>query len=196
MTSENGILKFLSEIQMLKRVRHEGFKLTGINIPDSVAEHSLNAAQIAYVLGEMEGLDGSKCALINLFHDNAETRINDVHKVTTRYIKHKEASRIAEIELFENLPDKIKDKILPLLNEKREKSSREGIVAQDADWLEVAIQAKIYSEIGYKGCEKMIENVKNLLKTKKAKKLLSDIIQSKDFTNCWYEGLKNFDSYK
>ena len=38
----------------LKRIKHEGWRMCGIENPDSVAEHSLNAAQIGYILAKME----------------------------------------------------------------------------------------------------------------------------------------------
>ncbi len=189
------IVKFLSEIQMLKRVKHEGVKLTGVKNPDSVAEHVALSAQIAYLLGELEGADSQKCALINLFHDNEEARIGDHHKVSARYLNVKEVEAKAEREHYSNLPDSIGNFLSELQKEKRKRNTKEGIIAQDADWLEVAIQAKIYLELGYKGCQNWIDNVEKALETKSAKEILAEMKKNPDFLNCWWKDLKKM-TYK
>lgn len=60
-----------------------------IKQPDTVAEHSLNAAQIGYILAKMEWADANKVATMLVWHDIAETRIGDMHKVAIWYIKNK-----------------------------------------------------------------------------------------------------------
>ena len=182
--------KFLSEIQMLKRVQRSGFPVAGITETDSVAEHALLSAQIAFILAEMEGADAEKAAIINLFHDNHEARVGDHNKVSARYLETGEAEKTAELEQLANLPDEINHKIIDLLNQKRERNTIEGIIAQDADWLEVAIQAKIYLEQGYTGAQNWIDNVENALETQTAKKILAEIKNDSDFTNCWWQGIK------
>ncbi len=187
---KKGIKKFLSEIQMLKRVKHEGWRLAGINEPDSIADHTAISSQIAYILGKLEGADADRCALVNLFHDNEEIRIGDHHKVSSRYLNSKEAERASEQEHFSNLPIDMAKELFGLQEEKRNRNTLEGIVAKDADWLEMAIQAKIYSEQGFKGCEDWINNVENALETESAKALLKLIKEDDDFINCWWRGLK------
>ena len=48
------ILKFLFELGQLKKVEHEGWRLAGVENPETVTDHSLRAAQIAYVLARLE----------------------------------------------------------------------------------------------------------------------------------------------
>jgi 5'-deoxynucleotidase YfbR-like HD superfamily hydrolase len=48
------IVNFLHETQQLKTVYHEGVKRLGIARPDSVADHSLCAAQVGYVIAQLE----------------------------------------------------------------------------------------------------------------------------------------------
>jgi len=195
MNQNEQIKKFLSEIQILKRIKHIGFILAGVESPDSIAEHVAISAQIAYVLGKLEDADADKCALINLFHDNEEARIGDHHKVSARYLNTKDAEVVASEEHFVNLPQELSNKILGLQKEKRERNTKEGIIAQDADWLEAAIQAKIYMEEGYKGCEEWINNVEKALETKSAKEILAEIRRDSDFLNSWWKGLKKM-TYK
>lgn len=192
------IIKFLSEIQMLKRVKHEGVKLAGVRDPDSVAEHISLAAQIAYVLARLEGLEqdeAAKCALMVLFHDNEEIRIGDHHKVSSRYLNTKEAEVAAEREHFAGLPDPIGDELFALQEEFRSRNTKEGIIAKDADWLEMAIYAKVLIEQGYKGCENWIDNVERALETESAKEILAEIRRNPDFVNLWWRDLKKM-TYK
>lgn len=190
-----NIKKFFSEIQMLKRSEHLGFRLAGLTKTDSLADHALSSAQIAYVLGFLEGADPEKCAVINLFHDNHETRIGDHHKVSARYLDTKSAEKAAEEEQFSQLPEELRNKIFDLLNQKHNRNTKEGIIAQDADWLDTAVQAKIYLDQGFSGCENWIENVEEALETVSAKEMLELIRRDKDFTNCWWRGLKKM-TYK
>lgn len=192
---EEKVLKFLSEIEMLKRVDHEGFRLSGVSKPHSVASHAAIASQIAYILAKLEKADALKCALIVLFHDNEETRIGDHHKVASRYIDMPELEQRTEKDLYSSLGE-IGKEILSLQEEIRERNTKEGIIAKDADWLETALQAKIYSEIGYKGCEDMLNNVEKLLETESAKEILKAIRENNDFVNYWWRGLKKMDYKK
>jgi len=189
------ISKFLSEIQMLKRIEHEGFRLAGVSKIDSVAEHTAIAAQIAYILGKLEGADASKCAVMVLFHDNEEARIGDHHKVASRYLNTKEAEIEAEKEHYSNLPKTVGNEIFAMQEEMRERNTKEGIIAKDADWLEQAIQAKIFVETGHKGCEEWIKNVEQALETDSAKEILAEIKENPDFLNFWWRGLKKM-TYK
>ena len=150
-TDLKTIANFFSEIQMLKRIKHEGWRLAGIQNVDTVGEHAVVSAQIAFILAELEGADPMKCTTINIFHDNHECRIGDHHKVSARYLNTKEAEKTIEKEQFGTLPQNIGDKIQSLLDEKTERNTKEGIISQDADWLETDIQDKIYLEAGYKG---------------------------------------------
>lgn len=189
------ITKFLSEIQVLKRIEHEGFRLSGVSKIDSVAEHTAIAAQIAYVLGKLEGADAAKCAVIVLFHDNEEARIGDHHKISSRYLNTKEAEVAAEKEHYSNLPETIKSELFEMQEELRERNTKEGIIAKDADWLEQAIQAKIYVETGYKGAEDIVNNVEKAVETNSAKEILTEIKNNSDFLNSWWKGLKKM-TYK
>lgn len=187
--------KFLSEIQMLKRLDHVGIKLAGAESTDSLGEHIALSAQIAFILGELEGANSAKCAIINLFHDNHEARIGDHNKVSARYIDTKGAEKQAEVEHFGGLPNNIGDKIVNLLDEKHRRNTKEGIIAQDADWLEVAMEAKVQLEKGLKGCQIWLDNVEKALETESAKQVFQTIIKEPDFINCWWTKIQKM-TYK
>ena len=185
-TEKQNLAAFLSEIQMLKRLKHIGINLAGAEAPDSIADHVCISAQIAYILAYFEGADPEKCAAINLFHDNHEARIGDQNKVSSRYIDTKQATLSAENDQLANLPSDLQDKISLLLQQKHERKTKEGIVAQDADWLEQAIHAKTLLERGYQGCQIWIDNVEVALETDSAKEILKVIVSEPDFINCWW----------
>ncbi len=194
MKIDKNLIKYISEQTVLKNIPRSGWETAGVKYPESLAEHVCIAAQLAYIIGELEGLDGNKCATLVLFHDNGEIRIGDQHKVSSRYINIKKAEENAYKEQIQNLPTQISEKLQKLFDEKENRTTKEGIVAQDADWLECAIQAKIYTEQGY-NCTEWIENTEKALETKSAKEILKLIKQEKNFTTIWWQGLKKM-TYK
>lgn len=187
-----NIVNILFEWLHLQKIKHEWYKLCWVENPDSVAEHSLSAAQIWFILAEMEWVDPYKVASILIWHDFHETRIWDLHRVAGKYIKNK---REIETEIgndqFENIPwwDKIK-----LLNEDLiNRSNIESRIAKDADYLQQAIQSKYYSDIGYKNTDEIINNTYKALYSESAKKIHQQI-QKTNFANWWkWTWLKNED---
>ena len=83
------VVNLIFEVFHLKKVSHEWWKVAGVSNPDSVAEHSLNAAQIGYILAKMEQADANKVTAILVWHDIAETRIWDMHRIASSYIDNK-----------------------------------------------------------------------------------------------------------
>jgi putative hydrolase of HD superfamily len=177
------IANLVFEALHLKNIKHEGWRLCGIQFPDSVAEHSLNAAQIGYVLAKMEGADANAVATMLVWHDLAETRLGDQHKITARYVDNK---RELEDAIMHDQLDGLdfgKD-IFDLFHQYEDRSTLEGMIAKDADYLEQAFQGKIYVETGYHVAEKWIENVGKALRTESAKKLWKEMTESHS-TDWW-----------
>jgi len=185
------IIKLFFELGQLRRVHHSGFKLTGIENPDSVAEHTLRVAQIGYVLAKMENADENKVTKICLFHELGETRVGDANRVELRYRSYFYLKK-SELEAYKDqvkiLPEKIKKDLTFLMEEFDERKTLEARCAKDADYLEQALTAKEYIDIGYKGCKDWIKNVKKALKTGTAKKFLK-VIEKTD-RNEWWGKLK------
>ncbi|HAM88574.1 MAG: Metal dependent phosphohydrolase [Candidatus Falkowbacteria bacterium GW2011_GWC2_38_22] len=183
------IVNFIFELSQLKRQVHAGWLKIGIKQPVSVAEHVFRAAQIGYILAEMEGdTDPEKVVTILIIHDNAETRIGDQDKVAARYYSNKEAEIKAFTEQTELLSDKIQKKWKAYFNEYENRTTKEGIIAKDADWLEQAFQAKEYVDCGYKAAQNWIDNVAKAVETESAKKIIAEM-QKTEFTE-WFDGLK------
>jgi len=184
-----GIVNFIFELGQLKRQKHSGYMLAGVKDPPTVAEHSLRAAQIGYILAIMEGdANPEKVASILIIHDNPETRISDQNKVSARYFSAKEAGKKALQEQLQMLGKEIDQRWSDYYHEIEERSTKEGIIAKDADWLEVAFQAKEYLDLGYESTIDFLDNVESAVETESAKKLMKEI-RSVKFTD-WWQGLK------
>lgn len=190
-----NIINFIFELNQLKRESHCGFMLSGVDEPDTIAEHALRAAQIGYLLAEMENeragkeiVSAEKVAAILLIHDNAEARVGDQHKVGARYFDVKSAERAAFEEQVAGLPARIGAKWRGYMAEYKDRSSLEGVVAKDADWLETALQAKEYLDIGYASAQDFIDNVAAAVETQSAKDIMAGMVEMK-FTD-WWKGLK------
>lgn len=185
------ICHFLAEIGVLKRQARTGPKLAGVATDETIANHVTRAAQLAYILAELEGADPEKTACMVLFHDNGEVRVGDQHKVASRYFDINQAEKAAYIEQVDQLPRKTSQKLKNYYQEFENRNTLEGIVAKDADWLENAITVKeMMEQGGHKDLQVWIENVKKALETESAKKILRIIEAQESFTTSWWQGLK------
>lgn len=183
------VCDYIFELNNLKKFRHCGTMFAGVKDPDSIAEHAYRTAVIGYILAKAEKANPEKVALICLLHDNAEARITDLHKVARRYIDPKKGEKAAYREQLQNLPGELSDLFMSNFLEYEDRTTKEGIVAKDADMLETAFQAKEHLDLGYKACQDWIDNVEKCIKTKTAKKILK-AMKKKHFTD-WWRGLKN-----
>lgn len=181
------IADFFFEIVSLKRVPRSGLPVVGVRNSDSVAEHCFAAAQIAYILAKMENADAEHAAIIALFHDNGEARIGDINFVQKCYLVTGEAEREAFFDQINDLPQE--EDLKKTFEEFEKGNTREGIVAQDADKLELAIQAKCVLDMGSnRSVQLWIDRIRTLLKTDSAKRLL-EIIEKTDM-NEWWQAIK------
>lgn len=187
------VCNYIFELATLKKFAHSGVKLAGVMNPDTIAEHVYRTAVIGYLLAKMEKADVSKVAMICLFHDNAETRITDLHKVTRRYIDSKKGEMAAYKEQVDGLPADLAKELTGFFMEFEEPKTKEGIICRDADMLEMAFQAKEYLELGHKACQDWLNNVEKSIKTKSAKTLFREMKKT-GFTE-WWRGIKNVTPY-
>lgn len=173
---------------MLKRQKHTGATLAGVESPDSLADHTSRAAIIGFMLAHYEKVDPYRTSAMLLFHDMPECRTGDQHKVAARYIDSGQAEANALQEQIEVLPADLQKQIAQLYEQAEQRTSPEGIVAKDADWLEMAVTAREYVSRGYTGLEEWINNIRKALETETAKKWL-ELIATAD-PNEWWRGLK------
>ncbi|MDP3742591.1 MAG: HD domain-containing protein [Candidatus Micrarchaeota archaeon] len=181
-TENEILLNYFFEVGVLKNQKHVGWWLAGVKDPESVAEHSFRAAIIAYVLACKEKHSNpEKVACAVLFHDVHETRLGDRHKIASNYAKiSKEVEKKVESDQCELLGE-CGEKVYSLLE-------NGGEIARDADYLEQAITAKEYYDIGYKSAWDWIERIEKVLKTKTARDLCA--LLKKTDSKTWWQGLK------
>jgi len=190
--SEKNIINFLYEMGQLKNNPRTGWQVIGIKNPESVADHTCRSTFISFILGKLEGVNAEKCALISAFHEMPETRVGDMHKITQKYVLDKKTIEKQVVkEQCESLPKEIGDSFFEFYNGFEEDKSSEHIIAKDADYLEVIMQAKEYLRQGHKDAQNWIDNASKLLKTNSAKKLLKVILDTEPKE--WYEKLKRIE---
>jgi len=188
---ENGMIKFLSELQMMKRKKREGLRTEGVERPGSIAEHSFIVAHLARIIAYYEGADIDKCIKMALFHDLGEARIGDGDKINKNYCGRQLEAQMKAIEDGSSrLEEELSREMVELFNEKEERRSLEARVVQDADWLEAALQAKIYLERGYKGFQRWIVSVEKAVTTDTAKEIIRKLKETEGFVSCYLEEKK------
>ncbi|MEK6822714.1 MAG: HD domain-containing protein [Nanoarchaeota archaeon] len=181
---EKKTVDIFYEWGQLKRVRHEGLTLAGVEHPDSVGEHSLRAAQIGFVLAHLEGYanPAEVCAMA-VFHDIGECRVGDIHKIANGYIKADEERAVRE----QLAPlGAAGEQIFSLWRQTECRDTPAGILAKDADWLEMALTAKEYLEQGHAIAQVWIDNVAKAVKTRSAQRLVK-ALQKRRSTDWWQD---------
>jgi putative hydrolases of HD superfamily len=184
----DNIAKYVYEMGHLKHIQRAGWAMIGIPSPETVAEHSFRTAILGYILATLEGADPLKTATICLFHDTAEARIGDLHRVAHRYINVGEGEVAALTEQVQRLPQEMGDMIRSLADECEKKNTLEGKVAKDADTLECLIQAREYLAQGHANAEEWVTGSYKSLQTESAKRLADACLQVDPHE--WWKGLK------
>src|SRR6185312_14164757 len=182
-----NLLRFFFELGRLKFIPRSGWQLLGIKYPESVAEHSLRAAQIGYFIAVAEGrpADPDRVCTRVVFHDRPESRSGDLDKLARRYVTDDER-RIAHdqsrpLDTFGMTLD-------CLWAEWDEDMTPDAIIAHDADLVECAVQAKEYIDQGHSDADDWIRYAEQHVNTETAKELLAELRQVK--ATDWWKGLK------
>lgn len=168
------IVKFLYEVgTMRKLVRMHRQLLLTDDMSDSIASHSYRVAIISWFLAKEEGADPYKTVMMSLLHDMGEVRSGDHNWVHKRYVK-----------TFEEEIDQEQLGTLPypdlkiFIDEYQERTSKESVLAKDADLLDQILLLREYEWQGNKeatiwlygkGDAKVCAQLEKL-KTKTAKK--------------------------
>lgn len=177
---------FVYELGMLRRIRREGWRLAGVDAPESVAEHALRAAQIGYILAALEGYDHpEEVAAMLVFHDIGECRIGDVHKVANRYVDADEEAAVEE--QCKGLGES-GECILALWRRFEACSDGAAVIARDADLLEMAAAAREYMTAGYDDAGRWLDAVEGRLQTTSAQRLFDALLDTEP--HAWWQGLK------
>ena len=189
--SDRHAVTLFLEAGLLKKVKRSGWWVAGIKDPESVADHSFRCAVLAYYLAHLEKVDPYKTVIMALFNDIHESRINDLHKMGHYYIDFKEAEKKVFKDQVEFLDANIKREMHEFRRAYETQSTRESIVARDADILECLIQAKEYYDHGYTKAKKFFQKAPNYLKTKSAQRFWKQV-KAWDSSE-WWENVVKFE---
>lgn len=159
-----ALAAFGFELGVLKRVRRSGWWHAGVRDPESVAEHSMRAAQLAAIIAVEEGADPARAALLALWHDSQETRIVDLPHTASRYLTKPDARQITKDQTA-NLPDQSREMVRRAVDEYESRQTIEALCARDADKLEMLLQAVEYRDIGVRRVDGWIESARKSLTT-------------------------------
>ena len=182
-------LSFFFEMGQLSRVKREGWRLLGIEHPESIADHSLRAAQIGWILAVREGYENPhEVAAMLIFHDIGETRVGDIHKLANRYISVDE--RRAVEEQVSRLGT-VGARVLALWEGIEDRKTTAGIIAKDADLLELAVRAHEYLRQGHQDAQEWFNAAAARVQTKTAKELIAELPSVSP--TAWWHGLKKID---
>jgi putative hydrolases of HD superfamily len=143
-----GMIDYLYEMGLLKRLPRAGWLVAGIDHPESIAEHSFRAAIIGYLLASVEGADPARTALLCLFHDTQESRIGDVPRVGKSYVVTSPNPQVTADQVA-GFPGEIGQAVRALVDDYEGQESVEARLARDADKLECLIQAREYQANGH-----------------------------------------------
>ena len=177
---------FLFEVGVLNRTPRSGFRHLG-GWDQSVSEHLLRTAYIGFVLAHLEQDRGSKIDIgkvveDSLFHDLGEARANDLDYISQKYSKSDELKAIEDA--VKNLP--FGKRIISAFSETEERSTAEGIIAKDADQLELLCSLREIIDNGNKLAEDWIPPLLKRLKTSSAKELAEELLRT-DSHDWWFE---------
>mgnify|MGYP003519284717 FL=1 len=144
------ILDFLHACVNLKKISRQGWiEKLSIDKPESVADHTFSMAMIGMVFSDLENYDSEKILKIILLHDLAESVTGDIlpEKISRENKKTLEDTVIKNI--LGNLPSSLQKQYIDLWNDYQSNNSNESKIVHQIDKLEMALQAKIYSDDGY-----------------------------------------------
>jgi len=176
------VVNFLFEIGMLKKTPRSGYFFLGSG-GESVAEHIMRVVCIGYVMSKLgKDIDESRLMKMCLLHDLGEARTGDHNYVHKKYVNVDEEK--ATQELARDLP--FRDEIITLCKEFNECSTKEALLANDADQLEHILQLKECMDLGNPHAKDWIKNAKKRLRTEIGKKLAAQILNTHS-TEWWFE---------
>jgi putative hydrolase of HD superfamily len=178
---EEEVAKYLFELGTLKRVRRTGWWLAGIRDTETVAEHSFRTAAIAYILAHLEDADPGKAVAMGLFHDVAETRVNDLHRLGKTYVDWSGVEEKVLLDQTRKLPKEVASSLRGLFQASQQNGTIEARVAADADALECLLQACEYAEAGHP-VQEWIKSSVEVLQTTSGRRVAKAILEQKPDT--------------
>lgn len=158
------------ELGLLKRIRRAGWWHVGVRDPESVAEHSMRAAQLAALIAAEEGADPARASFLAILHDTQETRTGDLPHTAKPYTTKPDPRAITSDQTAK-LPERSRNLIRAAVDEYEDNQTPEARCANDADKLEMLLQAVEYRDIGVHRVDGWIDSARKDLTTDMAQRI-------------------------
>lgn len=142
-----SITDFMETATKLKQIKRTGWIESGVEDPESVADHSYMTALLSMILSDAKGLDTLRVLRMALIHDLSEVTIGDL---TPRQKKknHIEMESDAMMSTLSQLPEAQKRTYIETWSEYQENVTPEARLVHNADKLEMLFQAREYEKTG------------------------------------------------
>ncbi len=150
----NQIVEIVMAAEKLKDIMRTGWKLSGVDLPESVADHTFGVVFLSMLLGDELHLDTEKMMKMALVHDMAEIKLGDIHYESQTYIGENAMKNAEEKAIGDVLPEDY----VKLWKEYVSRESREAQLVSACDKLELYFQALRYEKAGYTGLGHFWEN--------------------------------------
>lgn len=191
-TNFKSYAKFFYEVGALAQTPRTGFRHLG-GWRQSISEHLLRTTYIGFALAHLEEQRGEKVNIGQviencMFHDLGEARALDLDYISQKYSKTDELAAIKD-----SVKDLIfGDRILKAFMETEERTTIEGIIAKEADNIDLLCSLREIIDDGNKQAERWLPPLMKRLKTESGKGL-AEALLSTDSDEWWYENKE--DSY-
>ena len=165
---EEGLANFIFEMGQLRLEPRRGWQRLNLR-PETVAEHSLRAAQLGYLLAVQEACPcPEQVAAMLIFHDMAEVRTADSDRIAKRYCRNDEAAAVGD----QTRPlGEAGRRVQALWHEMHQRRSQAARIAKDADLLEMAFTARQLMAQGHSAARHWFDSAGQGLSTDTARRL-------------------------
>lgn len=169
------LLEFFRAVGRLKALPRQGWVDRGVQTPESVADHTYRSTIMAWVLGELAGLEAPRLMKLMLLHDLPEVEVGDAtpygpvvargaeladavqrwrelltaDELSAARMERERRELNALTGLTSGVPAPLRAELLELRADYGERRSPEARFAAQVDKLEALLQAIEYREAGH-----------------------------------------------
>lgn len=146
------LLKFMTLIGDLKRVKRAGWVLRQVQEPESVADHMYRMAILSFLVDPASsGLNKDRCIKISLVHDLAECIVGDLTPQDNIPKAEKQKQEMdAMKQICSLVPEEVGQELYELWEDYEFQRSEEAKFVKDLDKFEMILQAQEYETLS--GC--------------------------------------------
>ncbi|TAK19869.1 MAG: HD domain-containing protein [Nitrosarchaeum sp.] len=173
------ILDFFHTAANLKKIPRQGWidKLS-IDNPESVADHTFSMAIMGMIFSDLENYNAEKILKIILLHDLVESITGDIPQGQISSEEKTALENNVMKKILNDLPLSLQKQYGLLWEEYQSNHSKEAKMVHQLDRLEMALQAKIYSNEGHskEKLDSFFNSAKNEINDPKLLELFTKIL--------------------